>query len=321
MPVFSASRISLWTRCPYQYFLKYELGIDSSEDYDAHSLEWLDAMSYGSFMHDLLYKFFVRLREGKGVWFNRIETRDASLLWQVFDEVRAEYVLSHPVTSAVHYESQLARLKRDAELFLQKETQNQDTRLYVELAFHMPSKEGREPLVTRTTPAVITLGDGSTLNVRGSIDRVDKSGGRHILYDYKTGRAKDPPASRPFDGGSLIQAGLYSEIIHQIDPAIIDPLFRFYFVSEDQGFTQYEVDYPKRRPHFLALLTEIVHQLRDGNFVPVVDLKYNGGVCSWCDFLAVCVKGKKELAEALKENDLHHATLKSIQKEEVPQGF
>jgi hypothetical protein len=321
LPVFSASRISRWTRCPYQYFLTYELGLDVYEDFEADSLEWLDAMSYGSFMHDVFYKFFVRLRETKGVWFTSIEAKDVNLLREVFEEVREEYVLSHPVTSPVHYESQRARLLRDAELFLQKEIQNSDSRLYVELAFHMPVKEGREPLITRSTPAVIALADGSLLNVRGSIDRVDASGKRHILYDYKTGRARNPLPSRPFDGGSLIQAGLYSEVVGQIDPAIKDPLFRFYFTSEEQGFTQYEVDYPRHRGHFLALLTEIVVQLRKGNFVPVADLKYNGGVCSWCDFLSVCLKGKKELADELKANDVHHATLKSIQKEDIPQGF
>jgi len=321
LPVFSASRISRWTRCPYQYFLKYELGLDNYDDFDADALEWLDAMSYGSFMHDVFYKFFVRLRESKGVWFNAIEAKDAGVLGEIFDEVRKEYILSHPVTSPVHYESQLARLQRDAELFLQNEALNSDTRLYVELAFHMPAKEGREPLITRSTPAIVTLADGSSLSVRGSVDRVDRSGKRHILYDYKTGRAKYPPPSRPFDGGSLIQAGLYSEIAGQIDPAISEPLFRFYYTSEDQGFTQYEVDYSKHRRHFIALLTEIIAQLRNGNFVPVADLKYNGGVCSWCDYLAVCLKGKKELADQLKANDVHHATLKSIQKEEIPQGF
>jgi len=321
LPVFSASRISRWTRCPYQYFLKYELGLDDYNDFDADALEWLDAMSYGSFMHDVFYKFFVRLRESKGVWFNAINAKDSGVLGEVFDEVRKEYILSHPVTSLVHYESQLTRLKRDAELFLQNETLNTDTRLYVELAFHMPAKEGREPLIMRSTPAHLILADGSSLNVRGSIDRVDRSGNRHILYDYKTGRAKDPPPSRPFDGGSLIQAGLYSEVVGQIDPTITEPLFRFYYTSEEQGFILYEVDYVKHKHHFIALLTEIIGQVRNGNFVPVADLKYDGGVCSWCDYLSVCLKGKKALADQLKANNIHHSTLKSIQKEEIPQGF
>jgi len=320
LPVFSASRIRKWTTCPYQYFLEYELKLDSNEDYDAQALEWLDNLRYGSFAHDVFYKFLLRVRETKGLWYNSVGKGDEKVLWEVFEEVAEEYRRTHPVNSSVHYESQLARLRRDVSMFFEREMQNPDTRMYVELAFHMPAKEGREPLVRRTDPAEITLDDGTTLPVRGSIDRVDRTkDGRFVLYDYKTGRVKRPPKDRPFFGGELVQAGLYSEVVAQIDPAIKDPLFKFYYTSENAGFVDYSVDYPPIRDHFMKLLTAIVQELRSGNFVPVAERTFRGGgACRFCDYQKVCIEGRWGLATELKEHDEHYDRLQHIKREDLP---
>lgn len=316
LPVFSASRISRWARCPYGYFLDYELKLDRTEDFDALSLEWLDNMSYGSFVHEVFYRFFIRLRSRKGDRFNRIAADDEDLLWQVFDEVTGEYKLMNPVNSTVHYTSQIAQLRRDVELFLRHELNNKDTRLYVELAFHMPVKEGREPLLRRSEPAEITLGDGTVLKVRGSIDRVDRSAeGRFVLYDYKTGKVDKPRADNPFGGGKLIQAGLYSEVISQIDPAITNPVFTFYYTSEKAGFAGYRVEYGDQRDHFIAFLSTIMDEIRNGHFVPVADGDY--GVCHYCELNDVCVAGRRGTADSLKVDDPHYQRLLEIRKENV----
>jgi len=318
LPVFSASRITSYTWCPYKYFLKYELKLDQGKDFDAKALEWLDALQYGELLHEVYYRFFVRLREEKGDGFSSVDAADRKLLDQVLDEVVREYILKVPVSSPLHHDRRLAQIRQDVEGFLQHEMPNGNARLYFELAFNMPTKEGRDPKHRREEPAEIVLRDGSRLQVRGSIDRIDKSiDGMYILLDYKTGKSKEPNDKTPFLGGQLIQAGLYSEVVGQIDPKVVDPQFVFYYATTGEEYSEYRISYGTHRNHFVGLLSAIIKELREGKFVPIADLKRDRGVCAYCDFRSVCVEGRKWRADRVKDGDMNYQRFLEIQEEKV----
>lgn len=302
LPVVSASRLGCWARCPYQYFLKHELRLDRDIAFDVGELEWLDALAYGSFLHELFYRFFVRLRNMRGDGFSVVQKTDESLLWEEFGTILPEYTMRYPVVSVVHYEATVSRLKQDAAGFLKREVENPSTRLYAELSFGMSAVDDDENTLGREEPGEILLTDRKRLLVRGRIDRVDRTTeGRHVLIDYKSGKSRDVDPDTPFGGGEMMQAGLYSEIASQIDKRLQHPLFRFYYATERGGYGEHVVDYPSHRKHFLGFLTTLVSEIRRGNFVPAAT-DPEKFPCSFCDYADVCVKGRGLLIERLQES-------------------
>lgn len=319
LPVMSATRFSTWSRCPYQYFLRYELFLELPEELDITGLEWLDHLAYGNFLHEVYYTFFIRLRERRGEEFTVVDGKDEDLLWKEFDAAVQRYQALYPVTSRFHYEATVARLRQDVGGFFERELKNPSARCFAELSFNMMDKAGREPLVRKGDPATIRLLDGNTLQVRGAIDRVDRrEDGRYLLLDYKSGRFFRPGDVQPFGGGKLMQAGLYSEVVGQIDPRITNPLFAYYYATARSDFETYHIDYPAHRKHFLSFLTTMVGEIRRGNFVPVIARK-DSPPCSFCDYSAVCIDGRKGVGEVFKESDPdHHRYQQIVSTEKEP---
>lgn len=316
-PVMSATQLATWARCPYQFFLKNKLYLSREEDFDARKIDWLDNLAYGNFLHELYYRFSIRLRKRKGEGFTKVDESDRSVLDEEFQLLVEKYRTLHPVTSQFHYEDTVRRLQEDVAGFFERELKNTNQRLFVELSFALRHQGDREPLLKREEPAVIALKDGSQLQVRGAIDRVDRRpDGRYILIDYKSGSDRTPSPGRPFGGGELMQAGLYSEVVGQIDPGIRNPVFAYYYATTRAGFKTYEVDYPARRSHFLAFLTTVINEIRDGRFVPNVS-RPDEPPCKFCDYVEVCLKGKHWLGEQLKPRDPNHARFERITREEL----
>lgn len=307
--VTSASRLKTWTTCPYQYLLKYELRLEGETDFDSGVLEWLDPLAYGSFLHDLYYRFFIRARKTKGNGFTTVTTTDRGLLRKEYEKLLDEYRQQYPVSSQPHFEQTIRRLESDISHFLEREIKNRDERMFVELAFGMAGHEGREPLLHREEPPGIVLEDGRSVRVRGAIDRVDRrQDGQFLLIDYKTGSKRPHEAGQIFGGGEYMQAGLYSEVAGQISPEIHAPLFRFYFAAGKGGFQEYDVDYAMHRDRFLRFLDGIFNQMDAGNYVPVVE-NPETFPCGYCDFKAVCIDGRRWLIERIdRRTDAHYGS-------------
>lgn len=312
---FSCSRFSTWVNCPQSFFLKYEMKLDRTEDFDATRLEWLDSLQFGDFIHTLFYRFFIEIRESRNVdSFNAITDDDKPLLDDLFDRILKEYEIKYPVVSQIHFEKRRQELAYIKDRFFENEKNNTDTRLFVELSFNMPASTSREPLSKLDEPAVVSLSDGSEIKVRGSIDRVDKSVDRYILYDYKTGKSFSYDDKRPFNGGKHIQAGLYPLIVTQIKKEIIKPVFKYYYTSEKGRFAKTEYSYDLLSVHFRDLITKIVTQIKKGNFVPLKgDMRFK---CENCDFQNECIKYNKDRAKRLSDNhpgvEIYNEIIKEI---------
>jgi hypothetical protein len=281
-------------------------------------VEWLDALQYGSFLHEVFARFMTKVRGQSGGKEAKVTVTDKNLLLDIFRQVAAECAATNPPNSLVHHELRLKALENDVIGFFQKELDNPNRPMYFELAFGMTDMEKREQTKSLTTAGNITLLDTTTLSVRGAIDRVDlRPDNRPMLIDYKSGKAKSPKPSLPFDGGKLIQAGLYSEIAGQIDPTLSNPLFRYYFSTQNGGYAEYTVDYQVHRKRFLSLLQALVDEMRKGNFVPSQNGIERSSFCSYCDFFNACARGKKQMLGTLEKGDDNLERIRKIEKEEV----
>jgi len=318
LPILSASRISTWTNCPHQYFLKYDLKLNEEEDFDAHALEWLDPMHYGSFLHELYHRFFIKLREKKGEGFTKVVVSDRKILDNEFAQLLKEYQFEFPMNSTPHVDVTVRRLEDDLAGFFDREMRISRKRMFTELSFAMSFREKRKGLLKKDEPAEIRLPNGETVRVRGSIDRVDIQGnGRVLLIDYKTGKSVAPVEGQPFLGGKLIQSGLYSEIVNQVDPSITDPQFMYYYVTGKADYFQHIIDYREVRQHFLKFLEAIVGELEKGNCVPRASSERDDPVCGFCDYFDVCMNRRKWLADSLKQSDERHSRFEQIAREEL----
>ena len=316
LPVFSSSRLTSWVNCPYQYFLKYELKLNKKDEFDAFDLEWLDILSYGSFLHELYFNFFMSLRERNGSVINKVEVGDSPLFDEEFNILVEKYKQLYPVKSEIHFELQYSQLRQVANQFFENELLNKNTRKYFELSFGMSNKEGRDTTLCLEEPAEIKLNDGSLLEVRGSIDRVDLTAdNNYLLIDYKTGKPKTRKPSAPFDGGKFIQAGIYPLIVEQIVKEISNPSFEYYYTNNEYGVEKLSFG-SLDKEHFKELLTSIIKQIRKGNFVPSgSDPRY--GMCPYCDFNEECLKGRKLMVKQKSSSDENYNNYKNIIKEKL----
>lgn len=171
----SPTQIETYHSCPFKYFCRY--GLNARERRPAE----VDVLQYGTLMHYLLEKVFSLPPEIRAAWTDKDLSGHISLLTEQYAREnmggtdllsdRQKYRLRRMGLSA-------HRLIRHLELEL---SQSRFVPQYTEL------KLGRE------APALkVETGDGSTVTVGGTIDRVDifhRPDGRSFVrvIDYKTG--------------------------------------------------------------------------------------------------------------------------------------
>jgi hypothetical protein len=105
------------------------------------------------------------------------------------------------------------------DIFLRAEASSEATPRWFEVPFGMRRARRDEPLGS-SDPVEIATPGGSFL-LQGQIDRIDESGpGRYTVWDYKSGGdfafREEDRASRPLNGGRLLQHALYRRAAAQL---------------------------------------------------------------------------------------------------------
>ncbi|MBM4398349.1 MAG: PD-(D/E)XK nuclease family protein, partial [Deltaproteobacteria bacterium] len=199
----SASGLRRLLQCPYGFLLERVLRFEEPEEADL--LREIDALSYGSLLHEVAAAFyrahgseFCARHHDLPHW----ERHASALAAQAFDAFVRWYPLAGKEISA----SERRRLERDvARLLAHDWGDGLPTRNHgVEVAF------GYDREVT-------VEGDGGErLHVRGYIDRIDVEGDRTVVRDIKTGKPK-PRAGRQAapDPITDVQIALYGMVVRQ----------------------------------------------------------------------------------------------------------
>lgn len=210
-PVISASRLEKLGSCPLEYFLRYVLEIEPPEEYAVDPTTWLDPMEKGSLLHAAFREFMQRLQSmGR-----RPELkRDRELMAAILEGCVAEWAGVKPPPNPQVFNRQRRELHQTARIFLQEEEElcRESLPAFFEASIGLPPVGAGSPMDT-PNPVEIRLPGGSTVRVRGRIDRVDDLGdGAFSLWDYKTGSSRGYLRGDPFRGGRKIQNALYLEL-------------------------------------------------------------------------------------------------------------
>jgi len=300
----SASGIEAWATCPFQFFLGRVLRIDAT-----HRPEdgWtVDPLERGSLIHEILERFFKRLRaEGRLDDLDSYSSADYQLVEDIalerFADLERRGVTGHPLV----WENTSATIRADLRTFLARDERwRREQRLrprFIEQPFGMRKADGAWPSLD------LDIG-GFSIGFRGSIDRVDldHTGRRAFLYDYKTGStsAYGGLNDDPVMAGKHVQLMLYRRAVLAALPEVEDVEGVFWFITSRGEFkmlpAEPAVDGDRR---LVEVLEATARGLSAGAFpqVPGDETmrpgKFSWENCVYCDFDRICPAGRDAVWE------------------------
>ena len=270
----SASRLQALADCPFAYFVRYVLGAEPPDEIAREPGVWLGPMDLGSLLHEVFREF---MEETAAAGRKPALSRDRARIEGIAGEAIERWKREVPPPNDAVLERQRRAVMRACETFLRSEEREGSIEPFgFEVGF------GSGP----ADEIAIAAGKGTTVRVRGSIDRVDRAAdGSYEIWDYKTGSnfAYDP--SRGLDGGRRIQPAFYAAAFEERlrrsgNPGRVSKA-GFIFVGprsdgrrEDFGYDRGEL------PRVLSKLCDV---LASGAF-----LHGTGDCCAFCPYESVC---------------------------------
>ncbi len=262
---FSAHQLERYNTCPYGFFAEQVLGI--SEE-DPPSEDILPKLR-GTLFHGVLQRIYEGL-DGP------LSDVDAALarLDGALEAVFAENAPRLETVPPALLEAERGRMRVQLERFLKRHAALDEETDYRPAAFEAAfgrshraaaEEESPEPLRLETPEGVVCVG--------GRIDRIDRSGDKARVIDYKTGAV---PKGADIYKGKDLQMGLYIKAVeHVLMPG--STVERAWYCSvgknKDQEATgakakQKKVDWLKREENMTAAVAKAVRGIREGSFPP-----------------------------------------------------
>ena len=222
---YSASRIEQYVECGFKFYADNVLGIEDPDDVEVVPTP----LETGSYVHDVLERFFTELpdepddrinltdadRDDVATHLHEIaseELRDADFEYdglfyerwkaELFAGLGADEHTPYEAGSKPHDAPEQGLFATFLDNELSRDGAGRPHRLEAPFGEGLPDSDAG--------PFTIARPDGSTVSIRGYIDRVDVSrdsdAPRLTLYDYKTGRA---PYMTKTTGGTKFQLPIY----------------------------------------------------------------------------------------------------------------
>ena len=241
-PVMSAtSGLQAIGKCPLAYFYARVLKIELPRDVEVDPDEWLDAMQFGTLLHEVLFRFVERLITDD-TWPPEPE-RDLPVMAAIVESLADDARRRNPPPNEDAYRRRRRRLDRSAEIFVNEQARRAGPGrpVYLEASIGLPTEQ-RGTDIDAPDPVEVALPGGGTIRARARIDRIDRvdDGGTHkpptfVIYDYKSS-SKTEPYDPPdlFDKGRLVQHVLYMAVAGAVlgdrfGPDTVVDGFRFMF--------------------------------------------------------------------------------------------
>lgn len=202
----SASSIMMFLDCPKQYFYRYRCNLTPPETVEYDRSVWLDHQKKGIFMHKVLEDYVGTVIVG-----NKEQAFKPTAFADIYQKNCDQMLERVPYLSRTAYEMQRHRCQEDARGSLIQLCDEMSTQHFVpvatELAFGMHQAD----------PVEITLNDGNTLALKGSIDRIDALvDGTYRIVDYKTGKFAPMQKKRELGFDAFIQDYVYAIVLETI---------------------------------------------------------------------------------------------------------
>ncbi len=266
--VTSASRLETWAGCPHAYFMRYVLRVEPVDDTDDdHRLSPLER---GSLVHRILERWLAEAIDDDAVpapgdpWPQRWRDRLMVVGHEECNHLATRGLVGRQLYWGYDRGQILADLVRFLEFDDDQRASHRSRPAAAELGFGMPHSPGG--------PVTIDIGDGRSLRIRGSIDRIDATdAGGLLVVDYKTGSTRSYDKldlDDPAQGGRRLQLVLYDLAARRLRDASdsADGYGAYWFVSSKGRFT--ELGYPTndaRRP-VLEAVGAVVDGIGSGLF-------------------------------------------------------
>ncbi|MEE8459552.1 MAG: PD-(D/E)XK nuclease family protein, partial [Phycisphaerales bacterium] len=204
------------------------------DDVEVDPTRWLNALEFGTLLHDVLFEFVGALIADDH-WPPE-PARDLPRMAAIVEAKAAATRRRVPPPGEDAYRRQRRELDHNGEIFVNEQAlQSGPGRpVYIETAIGMPSMQ-RDTDLDAPDPIAIPLPGGGTIRGVARIDRIDRNGNAFTVYDYKSGSyTRQYDADDRFQQGRVVQHVLYMVVAEaalraQLDPAAEVKEFRFLF--------------------------------------------------------------------------------------------
>ncbi|MES3630721.1 MAG: PD-(D/E)XK nuclease family protein [Longimonas sp.] len=270
----SASRLEMFARTPYLYFVKYVLEAEPLDEPALDDEDWLDPLTRGTILHRT-YELFLNPEDG-GI--GRMPTLDDEpALMDAFEAAFKEATQQRGTPPNDQVEAAAKEgLRADVRAFLRA-----DAARGADHPDLMPKRFewsfGNRP---RDEHPEVELATGrGTLRLRGAVDRIDALNGELLIWDYKTGGVRNYD---PLDGLRnkrwSLQWMLYARAVEEALGGSVARSGYYFATARQMGRT---VSYPPDstgdshpdtyRQDLNRILNTLSEMARHGVFVPSGD--------------------------------------------------
>ncbi len=289
--VWSASQFNDYGVCGFHFFAKRLLKLEAMDEPEAG----MDALQRGTLVHAILEDTYRELTQrGLSITPEYMETALTSL-----HEIAARILPTAPQTygfrPSVLWTQEQATLMRKIEALVRSDFSEKSPLGKAFKGERIPYMQ-EVPLSGDDKPLQLQL-DGTLVNVRGYIDRIDRIGDRAIVVDYKTGTTKiettEMTEGRNFQMMLYLLAGqAILETQFESDSSAPNQIAGgtfWHFNRETSGVVH--LDKPEDEEALEKAqrqLSDHLRQGRAGNFASVPNRK-DGAACShYCEFTQFC---------------------------------
>lgn len=305
----SASRLEDLAACPYRYFLKYVLRVRPPDVPEETPGRWLTPLEFGSLLHGVLREFMTAL-VARG---ERIDIeRHKGLLETILERQLEAQKRQTPVVHEAGYRVDVSRLRRAARIFLNEESRREAAPIGFEVSFGLGEADG----FSRPEPVKIKLSDSVEFSLRGSIDRIDRSGESYEVWDYKTGSTYDFDEFDLLSGGRRLQWALYAFALEEIlaDAGVSGRVSRAgYFFTSDREHGLRISQPPPAREKVAERLESLFDLVSEGAFLHI----QKSEACTFCDYHGVCAserRGSKDMNAIRESTSKERPFLESLER-------
>ncbi|MCX7885705.1 MAG: PD-(D/E)XK nuclease family protein, partial [Verrucomicrobiae bacterium] len=252
----SAHSLETAGACPLRYFFRYALGLEPPEELRLDPNRWLPASEFGLLLHEVFCRHL----------------RDGVPLQKALDDCIAHWRENFPPPTEGVFRRDCRRMEVAIRIF---EAEESDWR-----------RQGKFLAFEHEIKGVpMKLADGSTIYLRGRIDRVDETPEGLVLWDYKTGSLKEYLSARsdPFKAGRILQHAIYIALAEADFKKQVAEFVYFFPTHRAHGeyirFARGTL--MNEAPAKLAALRQ---KIAKGNFIATT----KADDCKYCDFLEIC---------------------------------
>lgn len=230
----SATMLEEYAACPMQFYLDRILKIEDTPPFE----ENLTALERGDIIHRILFEFYQKLNEADAA---TEPLAHKALLFQ----------LAEKAFDMLPVKGFFARLEQQ-KFFTSENGQNvfgqflEVDQIYIDQSGYRPAlfelsfgySSRREKDDRSVSKPVFLIHDSGSLNLSGSIDRVDICDERAAIFDYKTGSSGSQTKTQAVLEGRSLQLPLYMLAVNKLFPKLQAIYAAFYDLSKIENVAQ-----------------------------------------------------------------------------------